>query len=72
MAGKGKDKRIEIRVSEADKATIDLKREMVGLTTTDFILSCINDKKIVNIDRVELFKQLKQIQIELNYATPQF
>ncbi len=64
--GKEKNKRIYLRVSEEEKEILKSKADSCGLTMTNYILSASFDKKLIAIDQVKLFENMRGVQIEMN------
>lgn len=65
-----KNKRITLRVSEADWQKLHDKAEAAGLTLTDYLVMCGLQKEIVIIDGLdEVVRQQKGIGRNLNQIT---
>ena len=61
-----KNRRIELRLSDIDKAIIEGKAKELGLSTSNYILKSSLGKKILPINQVELFNELRLLSTEVN------
>ena len=65
-----KNRKLSIRISEADLQTIHHKAEEATMTLTEYVTACCLDKEIVIIDGLnEVIRQQKGIGRNLNQLT---
>lgn len=65
-----KDRKISIRLSDADWEKIHTRAQQANMSLTDYITTCCLGKKIVNIEGLEeVIRQQKGIGRNLNQLT---
>ena len=65
-----KNRKLSIRISEADWQQVHDKAEQADMTLTEYVTACCLEKRIVVIDGLdEVIRQLKAIGRNLNQLT---